>query len=103
MKWDYIGAGVTVIALGMALVLALPPPWWPKIPLWFVHVAITCGVALVIFGTGIAAFGIWPNLTAYGLPLSRAAAALSFASAAGLTFLVAPLVKRRTYPGKRFR
>ena len=57
MKWEFFGGGLAVIAIGLTLVLALPPPWWPKMPASVVHSGILLGVTLCNIGLALR----WPG------------------------------------------
>ena len=32
VKSEYIGTGLALAGIGITLMVALPPPWWPKMP-----------------------------------------------------------------------
>ena len=64
MKWEYIGAGLALIGIGVTLVLALPPPWWPKMSSQLIHVGVLSGVVLVLVGVCILVIGVVPGLPA---------------------------------------
>lgn len=79
MKWEFFGGGLAVIAIGLTLVLALPPPWWPKMPASVVHSGILLGVTLCNIGLALLLIGIWPTQFE-----SRSLPSLLFALAIGL-------------------
>ena len=62
MKWEYFGTGLTFLGIGITLVLALPPPWWPNMPRWAVRVGLVSGLALIVYGAAFTAMGIWPQM-----------------------------------------
>jgi hypothetical protein len=62
MSWEYIGTGLAVAGIGVTLVLALPPPWWLKMPPKLVHAGVFCGLVLTLIGAAILTAGVWPNL-----------------------------------------
>ena len=72
MKWEYIGAGLALIGIGLTMVLALPPPGWPTMPIWAVRFGIATGGVLIIVGAALIALGVLPWLIAYTLPVSFA-------------------------------
>lgn len=84
MKWEYIGTGLAILAIGITIMLAVPPPWWPKMPHPLIQAAIALGLVLVIIGFGITGLGTWP-----GLPEPRGPIALSVA---GGVFLILGLM-----------
>jgi hypothetical protein len=61
MKWDFIGGGLGVEAIGIALFVALPPPWWPKMPTSLVHLGISSGIVLGSVGLALIVVGILPT------------------------------------------
>jgi hypothetical protein len=61
MKWEYFGTGITFVGIGITLVLALPPPWWLKMPPILVRIGLLAGLGLIIFGGAITFMGIWPE------------------------------------------
>jgi hypothetical protein len=79
MKWDLFGGGLAVIAIGLTLSLALPPPWWPKMPSSLVHGCIAFGVIIAIIGLALLLVGILPAQLE-----SRAGPLVLFATALGL-------------------
>jgi len=72
VKWEYIGAGLALIGIGLTMVLALPPPGWPTMPIWAVRFGIATGGVLIIVGAALIALGVLPWLIAYTLPVSFA-------------------------------
>jgi hypothetical protein len=62
MKWELIGTGLAILALGVSMFLALPPPWWPKMPALLIQAGLMCGLALTVVGAAIIVLGIWPML-----------------------------------------
>lgn len=61
MKWEYFGTGLALLGIGITMVLALPPPWWPSMPRGFVRAGLFIGLAFIIYGTAFTAMGIWPD------------------------------------------
>lgn len=61
MRWEYFGTGLAFLGIGITMVLALPPPWWPKMPPSLVRFGLFCGLALIIFGGALTIMGIWPD------------------------------------------
>jgi hypothetical protein len=82
MKWEYVGTGLAILAIGITVILAVPPPWWPKMPPALVQVSVVIGLMLAAVGFGITGLGTWP-----GLPNPRGPIALlligSFLTAIG--------------------
>jgi hypothetical protein len=62
MRWEYLGTGLTFFTIGLALVLALPPPWWPKMPPLLIKLGLYGGLALIVFGSAVSAMGVWPDI-----------------------------------------
>jgi hypothetical protein len=62
MKWEYFGTGLTFLGIGITMVLALPPPWWPTMPKRLVRAGLYAGLALIIFGCAFTMMGIWPEM-----------------------------------------
>lgn len=62
MRWEYFGTGLTFLGIGITMVLALPPPWWPSMPRWLTRTGLFLGLAFVIYGLAFAAMGIWPDI-----------------------------------------
>jgi hypothetical protein len=90
MKWEYVGTGLTLVGIGIALMLALPPPGWPKMPSPLVHIGIIFGGVLLALGIIITVFGIWgalpnPKIAALGMGF----AVLAFVGF-GIWFWIAP-------------
>jgi hypothetical protein len=61
MRWEYFGTGLAFLGIGITMVLALPPPWWPKMPRQAVATGLALGLALIIFGVAFIFMGIWPE------------------------------------------
>ena len=76
MRWEYIGTGLAILAIGVSIVLAVPPPWWPKMPSALIQAAIVLGLVLIAFGFWVCGTGAWP-----GLPEPRGPIALTTCSA----------------------
>src|SRR5262249_49094911 len=64
MKWELLGTGIGVAAIGLTLMVALPPPWWPKMPAGFVQAGIVLGLVLLVVGIGLTELGAWPGIPA---------------------------------------
>jgi len=62
MRWEYFGTGLALIGIGISLMVALPPPWWPRMPVPLVHIGVIVGAVLIFVGIVIAIFGAWPIL-----------------------------------------
>jgi hypothetical protein len=62
MKSELIGTGLALIGIGISLMLALPPPWWPKMPPSIIHTGVLSGLILTLIGASIVTVGAWPNL-----------------------------------------
>jgi hypothetical protein len=85
MKWEYSGTGLTFLGIGITMVLALPPPWWPAMPKRLVRAGLYCGLALIVFGCAFTFMGIWPDMLRPRLfPI--------LAICAGLTILIGGVV-----------
>jgi hypothetical protein len=68
MRWEFSGTGLAFIGVGLTLMLALPPPWWLKMPSPLVHLGITLGGVFVIVGASLAIFGAWAIFPAPRIP-----------------------------------
>jgi hypothetical protein len=62
MRWEYIGAGLGLIAIGLTLMVALPPAWAPKMNPQLVQAGILTGLVLLLVGLGITIIGTWAGL-----------------------------------------
>src|ERR1017187_7796869 len=62
MKWEYVGTGLALVGIGIALMLTLPPSGWPRMPPALVHIGVIFGAVLVAFGVIATIFGIWTPL-----------------------------------------
>lgn len=62
MKWEYLGTGLALIGIGVTLMVALPPPWWLKMPAGLVHAGLLGGIILTLTGLCLLVVGIWPDL-----------------------------------------
>jgi hypothetical protein len=62
MKWEYFGTGLAFLGIGITMVLAFPPPWWPNMPRWIVGGGLLLGLVLIVYGTAFTAMGIWPEI-----------------------------------------
>ena len=60
MSWEYIGVGLGVLAIGIALMVGVPPPWWPEMPRGFVRATVAVGVLASITGLYLLMLGLWP-------------------------------------------
>jgi hypothetical protein len=60
MSWEYIGAGLGVLAIGITLIVGVPPPWWPEMPRGFIRATIALGVLAGISGLYLLMFGLLP-------------------------------------------
>ncbi len=58
MKWELVGTGLALVGIGLALMLALPPPGWPKMPPNLVHAGIISGLVVAVVGTALALVGM---------------------------------------------
>ena len=88
MKWEYFGTGLAFAGIGLTLMLALPPPWWPKMPPSLVNIGLVIGLTLTIVGVILAVFGVWsliptPKIAVLGM----AVAVVLFAAFAGWFWL----------------
>ena len=70
MRWEYLGAGLTIAGIGYALMTTLPPPWWPNMPSTLVQLGVVFGLVLLAAGVGITGLGTWPGLPEPKGPLS---------------------------------
>jgi hypothetical protein len=90
MKWEYVGTGLAFVGIGITLMVALPPPWWPKMPPPLVHIGVIVGALLTVVGVIITVFGLWPVLPSPRIPvLGMGFAGLIFCACA-LWFWVIP-------------
>src|SRR5258708_109397 len=62
MKWEYFGTGLAFLGIGITMVLALPPPWWPSMPRLLIRTGLFLGLAFIIYGVAFTAMGIWPDI-----------------------------------------
>ena len=85
MRWEYIATGLALIGIGVTLVLALPPPWWPKMSPQLIHVGVLSGVVLVLVGVCILVVGVVP-----GFPTGKIGPI--FLAALGALFLIASAI-----------
>lgn len=60
MNLEYIGIGIAILALGIALMVGVPPPWWPKMPPILIHLVVLSGLAIALFGLGVIVYGFSP-------------------------------------------
>jgi hypothetical protein len=60
MYWEYIGTGLGVLAIGVALTVGVPPPWWPEMPRGFVRATIAVGILFGIIGLYLLMTGLSP-------------------------------------------
>jgi len=89
MRWEYLGTGLAFIGIGVTLVVALPPPWWLKMPPPLVHIGVIVGVLLTIVGAIVAVFGMWPILPSPKIPvLGMGLAVLAFGACALWSWII---------------
>jgi len=69
MKWEYVGTGLAFVGIGVSLMVALPPPGWPKMPLPLVHIGVIVGALLTVVGVIITVFGLWSVLPGPRIPV----------------------------------
>src|SRR5712671_7806071 len=62
MRWEYFGTGLAFLGIGITMVLALPPPWWPSMPRLLIRTGLFLGLALIIYGVAFTAMGFWPDI-----------------------------------------
>jgi disulfide bond formation protein DsbB len=87
MKWEYFGTGLALVGIGATLILALPPPWWPKMPRALVNGGLFLAFALIVYGVAFTVMGIWPEvLRPRLLPILVMAAGVSIAVAGAAWF-----------------
>src|SRR5258705_8949506 len=90
MKWEYVGTGLAFVGIGISLMVALPPPGWPKMPPPLVHIGVIVGAVLTVVGVIITVFGLWPVLPNPRIPvLGMGFAGLIFCACA-LWFWIVP-------------
>jgi hypothetical protein len=58
MKWEYLSAGLGLVAFGVAVALALPPPSRPDMLPIFVGLGVLAGSALILLGLVMTWMGI---------------------------------------------
>jgi hypothetical protein len=90
MKWEYFGTGLAFVGIGITLVLALPPPWWPKMPPPLVHIGVIIGAVLTIVGVILAIFGAWPMMPNPKIPFIGMGFAVVLLVAFAAWFWLAP-------------
>ncbi len=90
MKWEYVGTGLAFIGIGISLMVALPPPWWSRMPPALVHIGVIVGALLTVVGTIIAVFGVWPVLPSPKIPVLGMGFAVLFFGACALWFWIVP-------------
>jgi hypothetical protein len=89
MNWEYIGVGLAVLAIGITLVIGVPPPWWPEMPKGLVRGIIACGVLVAIAGLYLLVMGCLSSALKERSPWPIAgmlAGALIFLGSAGVWF-----------------
>jgi len=90
MKWEYVGTGLAFVGIGITLMVALPPPWWTKMPPPLVHIGVIVGTLLTVVGVIIAVFGMWPVLPSPKIPLLGMGVAFVIFVGCALWFWVVP-------------
>jgi hypothetical protein len=90
MKWEYFGTGLAFIGIGITLVVALPPPWWLKMPPPLVHIGVIVGALLTVVGVIVAVFGLWPILPNPKTPVLGMGLAVFAFCACALWFWIIP-------------
>ncbi len=90
MKWEYIGTGLGFIGIGVTLMLALPPPWWPKMPPALVLIGVVFGVALTASGVIITIFGLWPVVPHPKIPFLGMILGITILSGSAILFWIFP-------------
>jgi hypothetical protein len=65
MKWEWIGTGLALISIGVTACLALPPPWWSKMPPAMVTGGLFVGSYFIIFGSATTLIGIFPAMSSH--------------------------------------
>jgi hypothetical protein len=63
-----IGTGLAVLAVGVTLFVALPPPWWPNMPRPLVRAGIAFGALSFLFGLWLVLAGTCQEWTASVCP-----------------------------------
>jgi hypothetical protein len=61
MEW-LVGSGLGVSGIGIALMVGLPPPWWPNMPPSLVSLGVATGIVLTTFGCLLMAVGACKTL-----------------------------------------
>jgi hypothetical protein len=89
-KVKYVGTGLAFIGIGITLMVALPPPWWPRMPPPLVHIGVIVGALLTVVGTIITVFGMWPVLPNPKIPLLGMGTAVVIFGVCALWFWVVP-------------
>jgi Leucine-rich repeat (LRR) protein len=56
---ERLGTGLAVVGIGIALVMGLPPQWWPDMPPALVRAGVFVGVALIILGATLVLNSTW--------------------------------------------
>jgi hypothetical protein len=63
MNWNYVGTGLALIGIGLAVVLApLPPSWWPNMPKALIQAVFAVGSVVSLIGVLLVAVGVSPVL-----------------------------------------
>jgi hypothetical protein len=90
MRWEYVGTGLAFVGIGITLMVALPPPWWPKMPPPLVHIGVIVGALLTVVGVIIAVFGMWPVLPSPKIAVLGMGSAVLIFGACALWFWIVP-------------
>jgi hypothetical protein len=103
MKWEYVGTGLAFVGIGVTLMVALPPPWWLKMPPPLVHIGVIVGALLTVVGTILAVFGMWSILPSPKIPLLGMGAAIFIFGVCAVWFWIVPEKQFSTEPEKPLR
>jgi hypothetical protein len=99
VKWEYFGTGLAFVGIGVTLVLALPPPWWPKMPPLLTHAGIIVGIILTVAGVALAVFGAWAVIPPPKVSfIATAVFGIAFLVALSIWYLGQDNTEHRTLP-----